>query len=102
MKVILLMLAATLMLQRGEPAEYPKDWYCTPRGTMADGVQTPNDPCHCEHEDTSHDCEGHPTENNKCKQWCHATDNKGPGHNHCQCPVVCHTVESQPDPENQS
>ena len=75
-----------------EPPEYPDGMYCSPKGdiTVNGQVLHPDHKCLCHREDHSQDCEGEPTHDSQCKQWCHE--------NHCRCPIMCkHTqVEQKP------
>lgn len=68
-----------LMIQ--EPDEYPLGWLCTPSGDRRNGVQTAEHPCACKRMVTTDDCEGEPSHENVCKQWCHER--------RCGCPVTC-------------
>ena len=86
------LVVAGLLLQH--PEEYPQGWFCTPKGTVKHGQQTPDRPCHCVRMDYDTHCEGVPTESSLCLQWCHKQ--------HCACPVTCAPGQGpQPDPECQ-
>jgi hypothetical protein len=67
-----------------EPPEYPDGNFCTPKGDVVKGTQTPDHPCACHRVNRTEFCEGEPSHEPVCKQYCHER--------HCRCPVTCDTA----------
>lgn len=63
------------------PEEYPPDWFCTRRGIVKQGQQTSEHPCMCQRIDRDEHCEGEPTKDGICHQYCHEQ--------HCHCGIIC-------------
>ena len=87
MKVPLLVLVLLLSMQEAPP--YPPGWHCTPTGIVKDGRQTHEHPCACKRVDTDQYCEGQPSANNVCQQWCH--------NDRCGCPWTCEPTTPSPE-----
>jgi hypothetical protein len=69
-----------------EPPEFPDGVYCTPQGKVYKGLQTPDEPCHCQimmREDQDGCCNIQQNNDPKCTQYCHEQ--------HCRCPHECVT-----------
>jgi hypothetical protein len=83
MKPILLALVLAFSLNQApeEPPEYPDGTFCSPQGDQVNGTQTPDHPCSCHRVVHDELCEGEPSHEAMCKQWCHEK--------HCHCPVTC-------------
>ena len=73
----------SLGVQAPEPAKYPPGWFCSPRGTIKHGEQTPDNPCRCKRMNSSKDCDDptHDTHDRACSQFC--------SEEHCACGVTC-------------
>lgn len=84
-----LILSAALSLSLAalqEPPIYPEGMYCTPRGDVVQGVQTPDHPCRCKRmADPEDSCET-VRESSECLQWCHKE--------HCKCPIACESPKA--------
>jgi hypothetical protein len=87
--IVLLVLGLTspMVLQSvQEPPEYPDGQLCDPRGTVnvKGELMSPDHPCACHRVNRTEFCEGEPSHESVCKQWCHEK--------HCHCPVTCETA----------
>lgn len=65
----------------GERQEYPDGQFCSPKGDIIGGFQTLDHPCHCHRVDYDEFCEGTPTHDQVCQQYC--------SERHCACPITC-------------
>lgn len=86
MKYLALAFLVGFMFAQQEPPEYPDGVSCSPAGTMAGGKvinPSPDHRCSCKRMDADPLCEGEPSHESDCLQWCHEDKN------HCSCPVVC-------------
>lgn len=84
MRLIVLALALVALAAQ-EPAPYPDGAYCTPKGDLVNGLQTPDHPCACHRIDRDPTCEGRPIEDAICKQYCTPS--------HCGCEIHCEAPE---------
>ena len=76
--------AAQVVQNPSEPDEFPDGMYCSPKGNIYKGLQTPDSPCACHlvmRQDADGCCNVPQNNDPKCTQYCHE--------HHCSCPREC-------------